>query len=140
VTKNEIVNHLAGVPLFASLSKKELQAVAAAAKEVSRPAGDVLAAQGDSGVGFFLITQGTANVMVGSRTRRKLGPGEFFGEIALLDGGPRTATVVAETPVTLLGLTAWVFKGIVQQNPGLALKMLEVVAGRLRAASSSHTD
>ena len=140
MTKNEIVNHLASVPLFASLSKKELQAVAGAAKEVSRPAGDVLAAEGDSGVGFFLIIEGTAKVMVGGRTRRKLGPGEFFGEIALLDGGPRTATVAAETPVKLLGLTAWVFKGLVQQNPGLALKMLEVVAGRLRAASSSATD
>jgi CRP/FNR family cyclic AMP-dependent transcriptional regulator len=140
VTKTEILNHLAGVPLFASCSKRELQAIAAAAKEVSRPAGDTLARQGEAGVGFFLITEGTAAVNVSGRKRRRLSRGDFFGEIALLDGGPRTATIVAETPVKLLGLTAWVFRGLVQQNPGMALKMLEVVASRLRSASASPTD
>jgi len=140
VTKTEIIERLPSVGLFSGCSKKELRAIAGAVKEVSRPAGDVLAAEGDSGVGFFLIVEGTAKVVVNGRSRTKMGPGDVFGEIALLDGGPRSATVVAESPVRLLGLTAWVFKGLVEQNPSIALKLLEVVAGRLRAASSSPAD
>jgi len=140
VTKTEIIERLSSVALFSGCSKRELQAIAGAVKEVSRPAGDVLATEGEKGVGFFLILDGTAMVVVNDRARRKMGPGDVFGEIALLDGGPRSATVVAESPVRMLGLTAWVFKGLVEQNPSIALKLLEVVAGRLRAASSSPTD
>jgi len=139
VNRTEIVNRLAEVPLFAGLSKKELGAIAGAAKEVSHGPGDFLAKQGDAGVGFFLIVEGTARVVVGGRTRRRLGPGDTFGEIALLDNGPRTASVIAETPVRLLGVTAWAFRSLLAQHPSITLKLLEEVAGRLRTASTSIT-
>lgn len=135
----EVADQLSGVPLFSGCSKRELEAIARAAKEVSHPEGKVLAREGDKGIGFFLIMDGTAKVTVGGRTRSKLGPGDFYGEISLLDQGPRSATVTATSPVKLLGVTAWVFQGLVQEHPSIALKMLEVVAGRLRSATKDVT-
>ena len=129
------VKLLSGVPLFEELTKKELEAIASAGKQVKHRAGSVLAREGDSGLGFFLILDGTAGVQVGGRSRGRLGPGDFFGEISLIDQGPRTATVTAETDITTLGLTAWVFKRLIERNPSIASKMLKVMAQRLRASS-----
>jgi CRP/FNR family cyclic AMP-dependent transcriptional regulator len=106
---------------------------------VPAKAGDVLAQEGERGIGFFLILKGQARVVVNGRTRRRLGPRDTFGEIALLDGGPRTATVVAEAEMLLLGVTAWAFKGILAEYPSITIKLLEQVASRLRATSSSVT-
>lgn len=131
----ELASRLAGVSLFSGLSRREREAVVRAAKEVNHPEGKVLARQGDRGIGFFLILEGTARVTVNGRARATLAPGDFYGEIALLDQGVRSATVTATSPVKLLGVTAWVFRGLVQQYPSIALKMLEVVAHRLRSAS-----
>lgn len=133
--KNDAVRLLSEVPLFSELSKRELASIARAAKEVNHREGAVLAREGDSGLGFFLIKDGTAKVTVGGRPRGKLGPGDFFGEISLLDQGPRSATVTAETPISMIGLTQWVFKRLVEQNPSIAMKMLKVMASRLRAPS-----
>ena len=129
------VELLGGVPIFSELSKKELQAIAGAGKEVTRKDGAVLAKEGDPGAGFFLIMEGKANVTVGGKPRTKLQRGDFFGEISLLDQGPRTATVTADGPVKLLGLTPWSFKRLIEQNPSIAAKMLKVMAQRLRASS-----
>jgi len=131
----EVAAQFAQVPLFSGCSRRELGVIARAAKEVSHPEGTVIAREGERGIGFFLITQGTARVTIGGKTRAKLGPGEFFGEIALLDGGPRTATVTATSPIKLLGITEWVFRGLLHEHPSIALKVLESVAGRLRSAS-----
>lgn len=136
----EAVELLSNVPLFSELSKKELQSFASAAKEVRHRPGAVLAREGDSGLGFFLIVEGTAAVSIGGKPRGKMGPGDFFGEIALLEGGPRTATVTAETPIRVIGLTQWVFRRIVEQNPSVAMKMLKVMASRLRTAPAGMTD
>ena len=130
----EAVELLSKVPLFSELTKKELQSFASAAKEVRHKPGDVLAREGESGVGFFLIVDGTAAVTVDGKPRARIGPGDFFGEISLLDGGPRTATVTAETPMRLIGITQWVFRRMVEQNPSVAMKMLRVMASRLRFA------
>jgi CRP-like cAMP-binding protein len=129
------VKLLAGVPLFEGLSKQELGQIARSAKEVTHRQGALLAREGQSGLGFFLIMEGTAAVKVGDESRARLGVGDFFGEISLLDGGPRTATVTAETDVTTLGLTPWVFKRLIESNPTIASKMLKVMAARLRASS-----
>jgi CRP/FNR family cyclic AMP-dependent transcriptional regulator len=129
------VDMLGGVPIFEGLSKKELSQIAGAGKKVTHRQGSVLAKEGQSGVGFFMILDGTAGVKVGDRGRGKLGPGDFFGEISLLDGGPRTATVTAETEVTTLGLTPWDFKRLVESSPAIAAKMLRVMAQRLRSSS-----
>jgi CRP-like cAMP-binding protein len=126
---------LAGVPIFEELSAKELKAIATAAKEVTHRQGAVLAREGDSGVGFFLILDGDVSVAVGERVVRRMGPGDFFGEISLLDGGPRTATCTAQTEVTTLGITPWTFKRLIEQNPAIASKMLKVMAQRLRSSS-----
>jgi CRP-like cAMP-binding protein len=125
------------VPLFSECTKRELDAIAKAVKEVSHREGHVIAREGDTGLGFFLITDGTADVSVGGKVRAALGPGDFFGEISLLDRGPRTATVTAATPITMLGLTAWTFRGLVEQHPSIALNMLKVVAERLRTATAN---
>jgi len=135
VVKQEAVKLLGRVPVFEGLSKQELTQIARSAKEVTHRQGAVLAREGQSGVGFFLIMDGTATVKVGDRSRTKLGSGDFFGEISLLDGGPRTATVTAETQVTTLGLTPWDFKRLIESSPAIASKMLKVMAQRLRAGS-----
>ncbi len=139
VTTKDAMKLLRNVPLFSGSTERELAAVANAAKLVAHGEGDVLAREGERGIGFFLICEGTARVSVGGKTRATLGPGDFFGEISLLDEGPRSATVTATSPVTVLGLTAWTFKGLVERHPSIALRMLEMVAARLRRASTAAT-
>ncbi len=135
MTHHDASSRLASVPIFAGCSKRELQIIARAAKEVSHKAGTVIAREGERGIGLFLILEGECAVTIGGKQKAKLGPGDFFGEVALLDGGPRTATVTATTPVRLLGITGWVFRGLLMEHPSIALKTLESVAGRLRAVS-----
>jgi len=133
------VDRLAKVPMFSGCTRRELQAIVRAAKEVSHPEGHVIAREGDRGVGFFLITEGKVKVSIGGKGRASLGPGDFFGEISLLDRGPRTATVTAVTPVKLIGITFWVFRGLLEEHPTIAMKVLEVVAKRLRDVTKSAT-
>jgi CRP-like cAMP-binding protein len=135
VAQYDIPAKLGNVPIFSGCSKRELSVIARAAKEVSHRAGTVIAREGERGIGLFLILEGECSVSIGGRTRAKLGPGDFFGEVALLDGGPRTATVTALTPVRLVGITGWVFRGLLMEHPSIALKTLEAVAGRLRSVS-----
>jgi CRP-like cAMP-binding protein len=135
VAQHDVTAKLANVPIFSGCSKRELQLIARAAKEVNHKDGTVIAREGERGIGLFLILEGECRVTIGGRTKAKLGPGDFFGEVALLDGGPRTATVTATTPVKLVGITAWVFRGLLMEHPTIALKTLEGVAGRLRAVS-----
>lgn len=135
----DVVKMLSQVPIFSELSKKEIEAIARNTKEVKHKEGAVLAREGESGLGFFMIADGTATVSVGGKPRKRMGPGDFFGEISLLDNGPRTANVTAETPVRLFGLTQWNFKRLVEGNPAIATKMLKTMAARLRAASSEVT-
>jgi CRP/FNR family transcriptional regulator, cyclic AMP receptor protein len=140
VVTNEAIMMLAGVPIFSELTKRELTSIAKAAKEVNHRKGAVLAREGETGVGFFLILDGVAQVAVGGHHVRDLSRGDFFGEISLLEGGPRTATVTAATQIRLLALTQWVFKRLVEQNPAIASKMLKVMAQRLRSSARSFTD
>ena len=135
----EVIAQIANVPLFSGCSKKELQTVGRAVKDIKHKAGTVIAHEGDPGVGLFIIVDGSTEVTVGGKRLAKLGPGDFFGEIALLDGGPRTATVTALSDVKLLGLTEWVFRGLMVEHPGIAVKALESMAGRLRTATKEAT-
>ncbi len=82
-----------------------------------------------------MLLDGQAKVEVNGRTRRRLGPGDFFGEIALLDGGPRTATVTTVTPVHVLFIARWNFRELLNDQPALAIKMLEAVAAKLRTTT-----
>ena len=135
----DIVDRLARVPLFSDCSKRDLQTVARVVRSIPHKKGTVIAREGDPGVGLFIIMDGTAEVSIGGKKRATLGPGDFFGEIALLDGGPRTATVTATSDVQLLGLTEWVFRGLMVEHPAIALKTLQQMAGRLRAATKAAT-
>jgi CRP/FNR family cyclic AMP-dependent transcriptional regulator len=135
--RNEL---LKTIPIFSSCSRKELDGIASIVKEVEFPAGRVICKEGETGVGLHVVVEGETSVQIGGRTRRRLGPGAFFGEIALLDGGPRTATVVADTPVKTLSIAAWTFRSMIKTQPGLALKMLEETCRRLRTAETSITN
>jgi CRP-like cAMP-binding protein len=139
VAVSKIASELGKVPMFSACSQRELQTVARVVREVEHKAGTVIAREGEPGIGLFIITEGTASVSIGGQKKGTVKPGEFFGEIALLDGGPRTATVTAETPVKLLGLTEWVFRGLVQENPSIAVKTLQAMAARLRSATKAAT-
>jgi len=139
VATKDVVEGLTKVPLFFGCSSRELRSVAAAVKEISHSKGTVIAREGDPGIGLFIIADGTAEVTIGGRRKSTLDRGDFFGEIALLDGGPRSATVTATSDVRLYGLTEWTFKGLMQQDPKIAIKVLVGMAARLRNASKAVT-
>jgi CRP/FNR family cyclic AMP-dependent transcriptional regulator len=129
--------HLAAVPLFSALSKQDLQRVASAADELDVEAGRELVTEGRVGHEFFLILRGQATVRRNQRKVATLGPGEYFGELALLHRGPRSATVVAETDMTLLVLGQREFAGLIDSVPGMASKLLKGIAQRLREADAN---
>ena len=130
--KDSYLDHLARVPLFAACSRKELQTIAKASDEVTVPSDKVLVEQGASGRECFVIVEGTATVRRNGRKVASLGPGSYFGELSLLDKGPRTATVTAETPLTVLVLGPREFSSILDSVPGLSHKLLSTLASRVR--------
>jgi CRP/FNR family cyclic AMP-dependent transcriptional regulator len=130
---------LARVPLFAGLPKRHLRNVASIAKHLALGEGSAVAKEGEQGDDFYVIASGQARVVRGGRTIAQLMPGDFFGEIALLDGGPRTASVVAETPIELLVLNRKSFQKILERDPAVVLKMLAELALRLRNVERTLT-
>jgi CRP-like cAMP-binding protein len=130
----ELHSHLQRVPLFARVDDKELRRIAKSFRPARFAAGDEIAVEGQDGVGFFVIESGTARVSVGGDEVRMLGPGDYFGEIALIDSGPRSATVVADTDLECQGMTAWAFRPLVESNPALAWPLVENLVARLRDA------
>ena len=123
------------VDLFDELSDKELRRLAKSFRESRFTPGETIAAEGKSGVGFFVIAEGTVRYSVGGEEKGTGGPGDYFGEVALIDDGPRTATVVADGPVTTYGLTSWEFRPLVEENAEIAWELLQKMAKRLRAAN-----
>lgn len=131
------IDLLARVPLFAGLSRKHLRQLAAHADVVGFRERETIVETGQPGGTFYVIVEGEARVARGTRTIGRLGPGDFFGEISLLDGGPRTATVRAETPVVAIRIFKRSFDAVVSSDPSVATKILVVVAARLRDAERS---
>jgi CRP/FNR family cyclic AMP-dependent transcriptional regulator len=128
------IEHLKSVALFSACTRKELELIDGTTTELRFPAGQTLARQGENGHEFMVIVEGTARVEISGQTVATIGPGEFFGEVALLDGGPRTATVVAETDLVAEVIGQREFAGLVEDSPHLAKKLLVGLARRLRAA------
>ncbi len=126
------LEHLGSIPLFSACSKKELQKIARATDELTVEIGKVLTEQGRPGHEAFVIVEGEATVEIGGRVVTKLGPGTHFGELALLDGGPRTATVTATTELTLLVISQRAFFSLLDEVPGLSRKILTTMAGMVR--------
>ena len=128
---------LAQVPLFEGLSRRHLKQLAQHADEVSFRERETIIQADQPGGTFFVIIEGEVKVMRGNRVLARAGPGEFFGEISLLDGGPRTASIVADTPVLAVRLFKTSFDKVVTQEPKVAAKILAVVARRLREAEKT---
>jgi CRP/FNR family transcriptional regulator, cyclic AMP receptor protein len=130
------LEYLATVPLFSALSRPELRQVVQSAEELDVDAGYELVTEGRVGREFFLILSGQAVVRRGGRKVVTLGPGQWFGELALIDNEPRSATVVAATDMKLLLLGQAEFGGLLESIPGIAAKLLNGMAHRLRAADA----
>jgi CRP/FNR family cyclic AMP-dependent transcriptional regulator len=133
--KQDVIGLLGKAPLFSRLSKKGLEAILKSATEKAFGAGEKILQEGESGVGFYQILEGSAQVIRGDTELARLGPGDFFGELAVLDGKPRTADVVALEDTTCLILTRWAMKSIIPAHPDVALGMLEELARRLRESN-----
>jgi CRP-like cAMP-binding protein len=124
---------LGQVPLFAGISEAGLEELGGIADEIEVRAGTVLTREGYREGAFFVIVSGTVRIERGGRTINTLGPGEFLGEIALLDGGPRTATATTESACRLLSMTYQMFHELLDASPSIRTAMLETVGQRLRA-------
>jgi CRP/FNR family cyclic AMP-dependent transcriptional regulator len=130
---------LSRVPLFAGMSKRQLRRVAEASSEARYRQGAMIVEEGAPGETFYAIVEGEARVHRGRRVMNRLGAGDFFGEISLIDGGPRTATVTAETPVVAVRLSRRAFDQVLRAEPGLSAKVLEELATRVRRADRPLT-
>jgi CRP-like cAMP-binding protein len=119
------------VPLFSDLEHKELEQIAGSMKQRTFAAGETVASEGEQGVGFFVIESGIATVSVGGEERRTLKPGDYFGEVALIAGGDRTATISAGSDLSCWGLTSWAFRPLVEENASIAWKLLVAMAKML---------
>jgi CRP-like cAMP-binding protein len=122
-----------GVPLFSGCSKAELQKIAALADELDLAEGATLIREGERGREFIVIVDGTVTVTRGGKSLRDLGAGDFIGEIALVSDVPRTATVTATSPVRLLVITDRAFRGLIEQMPSIATKVLQSLGQRLHS-------
>jgi CRP-like cAMP-binding protein len=116
---------LARVPLFADLDEDELERVAGVFKERRFPQGETVIQQGSGAAAFFVIDSGEANVLVDGVEKRVMGAGDYFGEMALIDAGTRTATVTAATDLVCSGVTFWDFRPIVEENGVIGWKLLQ---------------
>lgn len=135
MTKAQRVDLLQKVSLFAGMDPKALGAVADLMTEIEVAPERFIVRQGQVGTGFYLIASGRARVVRGSTVLNRLGPGEFFGELSVIDQAPRVAHVVAEEPTTCLALASWDFTKLLERNPKVTLAILREVVRRLRAMS-----
>jgi CRP-like cAMP-binding protein len=129
--KNAKVELIRSVPLFADLGGKELEDVAAIADEIDLPEGKELTVEGNPGREFMVLIEGRASVKRGDQEVNRLGAGDFFGEIALVEDRPRTATVVAETPVRALVITDRAFRSLLEHSPEIESKVMSARSARL---------
>ena len=134
------LDHLAAIPLFGGCTKEELQLISQKAERVSFSAGQVLTKQGSLGYEFFVIVDGEAEVSRDGKVVATLGPGNYAGELALLDREPRNATITAKTDVKAILLGYQEFWSVLSAAPGLDKKMLVTMAKRLRAAEATRPD
>jgi CRP-like cAMP-binding protein len=138
LTRERTTQLLAETRLFAGVDPDGLSRIAERISEVEVPADRVIARQGEIGTGFFIIASGMVRVVRDGETLAELGPGDFFGELSVLDGKPRNAQVVSTEPTTCLALATWEFEAVVHEQPSVALAILRELAGRLRDLTEAH--
>jgi CRP/FNR family transcriptional regulator, cyclic AMP receptor protein len=119
------------VPLFAGLDDKELGQIASAMRERRYKAGEAVTQEGTGGAGFFVVQEGEGDVTVGGEAKGSIGPGDYFGEIALLNDSFRTASITARTDMLCYGMTPWDFKPLVESNSAIAWKLLTAMSQKL---------
>jgi CRP/FNR family cyclic AMP-dependent transcriptional regulator len=132
LTRDRQTELLASTRLFAGVDPDGLERIGERSVEVEFPDGAVIARKGDIGTGFFVIVTGGASVVRDGKAIATLGPGDFFGELSVLDGKPRSAQVVAVGPTTCLALATWDFEAVVLEQPTVAMAVLRGLAERLR--------
>jgi CRP/FNR family cyclic AMP-dependent transcriptional regulator len=128
---------LRSVELFAGMPERDLEKIAQQMREVRHPAGAAITVLGREGVGFMIILSGQAEVSTTDGRTRSLGPGDHFGEMALLDQGGRSATVRAATDLQLAAIAEWNFKPFLLEHPEVAYRLLQVLSRRVRDAEAS---
>jgi CRP/FNR family cyclic AMP-dependent transcriptional regulator len=138
ITADRKTELLAAAPLFADVDAAGLERIAGRVIEVAFEPGHVIARQGDIGTGFFLIADGRVRIVRDGEEIASLGTGEFFGELSVLDGKPRTAQVVAAEPTVCLALASWDFEAVVAEEPAVALAVMRALATRLRALTEAQ--
>jgi len=135
----DAVTLIGSVPFFSGLDAKSTKTLQAQGKEMSYRVGDAIVTEGTTGVGFFLILDGAAEVRKKGKVLATLSRGQFFGEMSLIDDMPRSADVVAIKPTKCWAITSWAFASLMKVHPELAVGMLKEVVKRLRAVLSSPT-
>ena len=135
LTQDRRATLLAAAPLFADVDGDGMERIAARAVEVDFTPDHVIARQGEIGTGFFVIASGGARVIRDGVVIAQLGPGDFFGELSILDGQPRVAQVVADGPTTCLALASWDFEAVIREEPAVALAVMRGLARRLRSVT-----
>jgi len=139
--ENESVIEMLGkTSLWSGLGKQELKAIVNNSKERKFESGGIIASKGEGGIGFYLILDGVVEIRSDGKTLSRLGPGQFFGEMSVIDNQPRSADVVAVEPSRVLILTAWKFKALISDNPKMAIRMLQELVRRLRTADRTLTE
>ena len=128
------IDALRNVPLFSGLDKRDLDQLGRQLHERRFAEGTEITTEGSTGAGFFVIAEGNAEVTIGGQHRATLGPGDHFGEIALIDDGVRSASIVAATDLLCYGLTPWEFRPFVEEHPQVAWALLQALARRSRQA------
>jgi CRP/FNR family transcriptional regulator, cyclic AMP receptor protein len=131
--KSDQLNALRSVSLFSSMSDRDLKAVLDGCREEVYSDGQAIVREGTPGGPFFLIVEGQAKMQIDGKTRRTLGPGDYFGEIALIDKGPRSATIVASGNVKALAIASWDFLALCEQDFKIAHKVMMGLAAAVRA-------
>jgi CRP/FNR family transcriptional regulator, cyclic AMP receptor protein len=137
VAKPKLETVLASVPIFEDLSKKQLKKVAAVSELVEYMQKHSIVREGDVGDSFFVVLRGQANVTTSGKVVSKVMPGDHFGEISLLDGGPRTATVTSDTPMTMLILSRKAFLKCLTADPEMAMALMKTMARMIRRVDRS---
>jgi CRP/FNR family transcriptional regulator, cyclic AMP receptor protein len=139
LTRDAKVGLIAATHLFEGVDPADLPGIADRAIEVEFEPGHVIARQGEIGTGFFIVVDGSARITREGATIATAGPGDFFGELSILDGRPRIAQVVAEERTTCIALASWDLEAVIAEQPRVALAILRELAGRLRDLTEART-
>lgn len=138
MTKKAKADLLRKVALFSGITERALGTIAGRVEVIEFAPGQYIVRQGQVGTGFYLLASGRARVTRGGQALARLGPGDFFGELSVLDQAPRMAHVIAEEPTVCLALASWDFTKVLEEHPKIALSLLREIARRLRAVGDIH--